>query len=111
MAEFRGATVVIDYAHDRLRHFKATARLATEYLRTLKRLREQSQDFTWPILMLHGGADQVASRDGEQTFLQNINSQDKIHYEYPEAYHELHNDLDRDEVLRDILNWLWPRAL
>jgi alpha-beta hydrolase superfamily lysophospholipase len=25
---------------------------------------------------------------------------------YPEAYHEIFNDLDRDQVIRDLTGWL-----
>ena len=38
--------------------------------------------------------------------LHNVGIQDLTVWLYPEARHELLNELNRDEVMRDVLSWL-----
>jgi len=55
-------------------------------------------------LLLHGTADQIISVEGTKEFHRNSN---KTQLElFDDAFHELHNDLCRTEMLAAISNWL-----
>ncbi|HBB35919.1 MAG TPA: lysophospholipase [Cyanobacteria bacterium UBA8803] len=102
----RDKTVLDAYARDSLRHTRASARLATEFFATVAWIQAHAADWQLPLLILHGGADRVTPPEGGRLFFEAVRCSDKTRKEYPEAYHELHNDLDYQEVLTDVANWL-----
>ncbi len=59
-----------------------------------------------PLLILHGTADKAARPDGSQIFLDKAGSSDKTLKLYEGHYHDLLNDVGRDEVMADMLAWL-----
>ena len=102
----RDQAVVLAYADDPLRHTRGTARLATEFLTTTAHIRTHAADLKVPILLLHGGADRVALPEGSRSFFEQVAFPDKERREYPGAYHELHEDLNYQEILTDLADWL-----
>lgn len=102
----RDPAVLAAYAQDSLRHSRGTARLATEYLDTVAWIQAHAADWHLPLLILHGGADQVALPEGGYAFFQQVPILDKERREYPGVYHEIHNDLNYQEMLADLENWL-----
>ena len=102
----RDPQVVAGYAEDALRHTKGSARLATEFLQTVTWIKTNAAKLQLPILVLHGGADQVTLPETSRLLFTQVASADKELREYPESYHELHNDLNYQEVLTDMGNWL-----
>ncbi len=105
-AASRDEKVLATYAQDTLRHTLATARLATEFFTTVDWVNAHAADWQLPLLILHGGADRVALPEGSKIFYQRVSCLDKLIVEYPGAYHELQNDLNYQEVLTDLENWL-----
>ena len=63
-----------------------------------------------PVFLLHGGEDLVTSMEATREFFERAGAADKAFKVYPEARHETHNDLCRDQVLRDIVGWLEARV-
>lgn len=63
-----------------------------------------------PVLILHGTADRVTRPHGSQRFDQLGGSQDKTLRLYEGHYHDLLNDLDRETVLADIVEWMRNRV-
>jgi alpha-beta hydrolase superfamily lysophospholipase len=58
-----------------------------------------------PLLVMHGSADKITSFNASKEFV--MNSGPKTTFiSWPGAFHELHNDLDRDGVRENILNWM-----
>jgi alpha-beta hydrolase superfamily lysophospholipase len=102
----RDPRVVAAYAQDPLRHSQGTARLATEFLRTAAWIKREAAMLQVPLLILHGGADRVTLLESSRLLFETITFADKEKREYPESYHELHNDLNYQEVLTDIEDWL-----
>ncbi len=98
--------VIAAYAQDQLRHSRGSARLSTEYLDTVAWIQEHAVDWRSPLLMLHGGADQVALPEGGYLFFQRVTILDKERREYPGVYHEIQNDRNYQEMLTDLDNWL-----
>ncbi|MEM9093137.1 MAG: lysophospholipase, partial [Cyanobacteria bacterium P01_F01_bin.53] len=78
----RDRTVVLAYAHDPLRHQQGTARLATEFLKTVQFLYRHQSRLTLPILTLHGTADQVADHDVSYDFCQTLPQGNKTFISY-----------------------------
>lgn len=66
---------------------------------------------TWraPVLVVHGAKDAATPAKGSERFFGMIRSPDKTLEIYPEGYHELLNDLDRDAARALILGWLEAR--
>ncbi|MBD2360179.1 lysophospholipase [Anabaena minutissima FACHB-250] len=105
-AASRDEKVLVAYTQDSLRHTRASARLATEYFATVAWIYDHAPEWQVPLLILHGGADRVALPEGGEIFYQLVASLDKLRIEYPGAYHELQDDLNYQEVLADLENWL-----
>jgi alpha-beta hydrolase superfamily lysophospholipase len=59
-----------------------------------------------PLLILHGGSDQIAPPSGSETLYREVSSIDKTLKIYPGLYHEVHNEPERATVLADLLAWL-----
>lgn len=91
---------------DSLMHSQGSARLGTEYLATKAWINSHLEHFATPLLILHGGADEVAHPEGSRAFFQQINFPDKEYYEYPQSRHAIHRDLDYRKMLADIEDWL-----
>jgi alpha-beta hydrolase superfamily lysophospholipase len=102
----RDEKILAAYAQDPLRHTRASARLATEFFTTVDWINAHAADWQLPLLILHGGADRVALPEGGDIFCQRVSCVDKKRIEYPEAYHELQDDLNYQEVLADLEDWL-----
>jgi alpha-beta hydrolase superfamily lysophospholipase len=58
-----------------------------------------------PLLVMHGLADRLTSPKGTEEFAKNANSTTTVHY-WPELYHELHNEPEKNEVLQFEADWL-----
>jgi alpha-beta hydrolase superfamily lysophospholipase len=102
----RDPQVVAQANADPLMHSVATLRWGTETLQAIATVRAQIRNLKTPILLIHGDADRVNAVDGSQELYARITYPDKTLKIYPGGYHELHNDLDREQVLLDLLDWL-----
>jgi len=83
-----------------------TIRYGTEALDTLAWVREHAAEMRVPLLMIHGEADRLTAASGSRWFFERVTFPDKELRLYPGCYHELHNDLDHEQVLRDVESWL-----
>lgn len=102
----RDAKVLDAYLNDPLRHTQATARLANEFFLTVAWIKSHIYQLKIPLLFLQGGADRISFADGVRLFFEQVSWQDKQLIIYPQAYHELHNDLNYLEVIKDLIFWL-----
>lgn len=106
----RDPAVVKAYAEDPKVTKKATARWYTEYLDAQERGFAEASRIRIPLLMLTGGKDQLVSTPGAERWYAAVGSQDKTHTPYPELYHEVMNEPEKDEVLAGIVTWLDART-
>jgi alpha-beta hydrolase superfamily lysophospholipase len=102
----RDKQVLTAYAGDSWRHTKATARLATEFFTAVGWVQSHVSELQVPLLMLHGGADRISLPAGVRLFFSQVPLADKQLIEYPGAYHELHNEINYQEVVTDLSTWL-----
>jgi alpha-beta hydrolase superfamily lysophospholipase len=58
-----------------------------------------------PVLLTHGEVDSVTSIEATRAYFEELLAPSKTFISYPEARHELHNDLIRATVLKDYLEW------
>jgi len=103
----RDPKVVADYLADPLvYHGKMGARLATEMLGRMTFVQGNAHKITLPVLMLHGGKDSLTAVEGSIFLDAHISSTDKILKIYPELFHEIFNEPERDMVLTDMTDWI-----
>jgi alpha-beta hydrolase superfamily lysophospholipase len=105
-AACRDPAALVRYAADPLRHDRCTARLGTEFMATTAALQRDAGRFTMPLLVLQSGADRVTAAEAAHRFFEAIGSVDKTWSLYPRSFHELYEDLDRQQVFEDLAIWL-----
>lgn len=94
---------------DPLFHRVGTARLSTEVVEAIARVQTGAPRFPLPLLLLHGGADRMVPPEGTRRFAAAAGHPDVRLIEYPEGYHVLFADLDRERVLDDLERWITAR--
>lgn len=73
-------------------------------------VRERANRLRLPLLVLHGKADRVSPVSGSQHLYDRAASPDKTLHIYDDAYHEIHNEPDKEQFLTDITDWLAART-
>jgi alpha-beta hydrolase superfamily lysophospholipase len=89
-----------------LRHHRISARLFFAVVEGGERALAQAGECKTPIFLLHGGDDPVTSAEASQEFYERAATRDKEFRLYPGTRHETHNDLDRERVLADVIEWM-----
>ncbi|HYX90266.1 MAG TPA: alpha/beta hydrolase, partial [Myxococcaceae bacterium] len=59
-----------------------------------------------PVLMFWGSKDRIADSSATREFAERLRSKDKQSREYAGMLHEPMNDLGREEVWKDVANWI-----
>jgi len=85
-------------------------RTVAELARADERLRTEFKSIMLPLLILHGTADKATKPSGSQVFYDSAGSGDKTLELYEGHYHDLLNDIGREEVLSDIIEWIEART-
>ncbi len=71
-----------------------------------ERLEKEFSKITLPVFILHGTDDKATKPSGSQFFYDNATSTNKTLKFYEGHYHDLLNDLDKEIVMNDILDWV-----
>jgi len=79
------------------------------FARAGERFEREFSRITLPVLILHGTADKATRPDGSQQFFDEAGSSDKTLKLYEGHYHDLLNDLGREQVMDDIIGWIDAR--
>lgn len=108
----RDPQVVAEYLADPLVYNgKMGARLAAEMLGNMTAVQNNAGHVTLPLLLLHGGQDSLAAADGSRFLDAHVSSGDKLLKIYPELFHEIFNEPEKDQVLNDMTDWLDSRLV
>ncbi len=62
--------------------------------------------FDVPVLFMHGGTDKIVPTEFSERMYNLVPSKDKQLKIYPESYHEIFNDLDKEKAFADLTQWL-----
>ena len=107
----RAPGVVEAYRRDPLvHHGPVPARTAAQILAGMERVAVKRGAITLPLLVLHGTADAICDPAGSREFEANTASTDSTLTIYEGSAHETLNDLDRDRVIRELIDWTLVRA-
>lgn len=100
-----------DRLADTLRHSRISAPLFFGMVEGGKRLIGEAARLHVPLLLLLGTSDPIMDPGATLQLFENIGSSDKQIRLYPQSLHEPLNDLDRAQVIHDILAWLRERTI
>jgi alpha-beta hydrolase superfamily lysophospholipase len=107
----RAPGVVEAYKRDPLVHHAAVcARTAAQILAGMERVAEKRGDIKLPLLVFHGSADAICDPAGSREFEANAGSTDTTLIIHEGSAHETLNDLDRERVIRELIDWTLVRA-
>lgn len=87
-------------------HEVQPTRTIAELARADERLKREFGQITLPVLILHGSADKAAKASGSQHFYDMAGSQDKTLKLYDGYFHDLLNDVGKENVMADIQAWI-----
>jgi alpha-beta hydrolase superfamily lysophospholipase len=62
-----------------------------------------------PLLILHGGADKINAVSGSEAFYSAAGSKEKQILIYDKYYHEIFNEIGKEKVFSDLINWMDSR--
>ncbi len=106
----RSSYVIEDYADDPYVSEYTTLKLMKVMLEEgIPWLVDNLEKYEYPVLILHGGDDQIVDPSCSEKLNQLIASKDKELKIYPDLYHEILNAPEKEEVFKDIINWIEDR--
>ena len=106
----RDPVVVADYKADPLVYRgKIPAGIGKALLLVGESMPERAPGITAPLLVVHGEDDQLVSAEGSRHLVECVGSTDCELKVYPELYHEVFNEPERDRVLDDVVSWIQAR--
>ena len=102
------------YINDPLCGFVATTSLFRDMMSGIKFIQDkknaEKMNKDTPVLFIAGGADPVGENgkgvDRAYKFFCDVGMKDVTEKIYPEARHEILNELNREEVMKDVLDWI-----
>lgn len=108
----RDPEVVKQYEDDPLvYHGKLKCRQVATMLDAMETVGKSLSDIEWPFLILHGEPDTLTSVKGSKLMFEKAKSKDKKLKLFPDAYHQLHGELEpvKSETLNLIASWITER--
>lgn len=103
----RSEYVIEDYEKDPFVSEFTTLKLMKEMLDNgIPWLIDNLDKYKYPVLVLHGGSDAIVDPSCSEKLYKKISSKDKELKIYPKLYHEILNEPEKEEVIKDILVWI-----
>ncbi|MBK9737505.1 MAG: alpha/beta hydrolase [Saprospiraceae bacterium] len=87
----------------------AKAGLALALLNGINKLKLQFKHFNYPVLIMHGGDDKITNPAGSKAIYKQCSSKDKTLHIWDGAYHEIFNEINKDEVIKMMTSWIDER--
>lgn len=82
---------------------------AAALVRADERLKASFPQIVLPVFVIHGAEDKAAKPDGSRRFHSEAGAADKTLKIYPDRFHDMLNDIGKEEVMADILAWIDAR--
>ena len=86
------------------------ARTAHEVYQMMQSIQANAASFELPVLVVHGKADGLTNPKGSELFMEKAQSEDKTLKLFPGAYHELIHDLEAEEMIQTVVEWIGERV-
>lgn len=102
----RDRTIISTYPKDPLRHKKYSAPLYLGILGAMDEVNSRAHHIEIPMHIQAAGQDKIVDTVATQEFFKRLGSSNKRLKIYPESYHEIFNDINRQEVIDDLLSYL-----
>ena len=97
--------VVEVYNNDPLVHNKMSLGFGKIMLNVIQWTLEHADEFSLPLLLMHGKADSIAYPSSSIEFASKLNKKCKLVL-WEGAYHELHNEPEKAEVFKTMTGWI-----
>ena len=101
----RDLRVVYNYRSDSAVFNTMSLRLALDTLEAGRKTSISIYKINVPLLVMQGTADRIASCKASEKFVRNAGRY-TTYLEWDGGFHELHNDLDRDQVFHSVVDWI-----
>lgn len=106
----RDPQVVADYKADPLVYRgKVPAGIGKALLVVGEKMHLLAPGITAPLLVVHGEDDRLVSAEGSRRLVEHVGSHDVELKVYPDLFHEVFNEPERDRVLDDVTDWIVAR--
>lgn len=79
-------------------------------IRADERLKLEFASICAPVLIVHGQSDKAARPGGSERFFDEAGAADKTLRLYEDRYHDPLNDIGREEVMADMVQWIEARV-
>jgi alpha-beta hydrolase superfamily lysophospholipase len=107
----RDPAAVAAYVNDPLVSLQAPpARTGAELLRAMEANRGAAARLTLPVYLFHGDADRLTDPAGSRDIHELWGGPDRTLRLWPGSRHETFNDLDREAVVAELLEWVLARC-
>lgn len=105
----RDERVVQAYVDDSFVHDRITARMYVNMVRAGRWVLSNGHRMNLPLLLMHGSDDHITSASASRQFAESAGKWCRYR-EWPEAYHELHNEPERELFMDEVIAWLNERV-
>jgi len=101
--------VVHTYENDPMVHDRISARMFISFYQAGQWALEHASEFSLPLLLMQGGADKIISVEAGRKFSSKIKENCTLKI-WDSLYHEIHNEPEKEEVFRFLIDWLDKRV-
>lgn len=102
----RDPAVVRQYTDDPfVYHGALSARLLREFFGCMESVQARAAEIQLPLLIMHGSEDVMVAPESAYMLYDRAHSEDKTLKVYPGLFHEIFNEPEKEQVLRDTLTW------
>ncbi|MEX1189756.1 MAG: lysophospholipase [Bacteroidia bacterium] len=101
----RDPAIVKAYEKDKHVHDRISASFFTNTYSAGLYALQHANELKIPALIMHGGDDKITSYSASEEFVEKSNLVSEFKG-WPELYHEIHNEPEREDVLRYALDWI-----
>lgn len=106
----RDPEMLAAYRNDPLvHHGKIPAGIGKALLLVGDTMPQRARALTAPLLVVHGAEDRLVPASGSERLVECVGSTDVHLKVYPELYHEVFNEPERQRVLDDVTTWIEAR--
>ncbi|MFO7952979.1 MAG: alpha/beta hydrolase [Bacillota bacterium] len=105
----RDPAVISAYQNDPLVHDRVSARLGKGIIDAVNYIFNRATDITLPLLIMHGTEDRITFPSGSEKLAGLVSGECTLKL-WDGLYHELHNEIEKDEVFAFLIKWLENRS-